>query len=446
LASPARTSKIALQAIENNNPSAARKWLDRARDKIHVSGGDDPLAGQPFPYFWTKGQDADVPTMRTASLVLLRSKTVNRPYFNALDQARKAAKTDLDRDRLTMVMAYAYAAQEKWADMLPLTAELIKALPTSERAFELATMAYAGLKQFDDWERLVQTRIKEYPDELAYVRSYARLAAYRGQFGKSRDIIKGIIDKGQATENDLNLYAWYALFLPGPMEQSAIDVAQRANDLSKNANFPILHTLACVDAEAGKTSQARDLLLKAMDAVHMEEPNSEVWFGFALIAEQYGVLDAAEKMYSRVEKPKVDYPGTSYVIAQQHLTMLRTTRRRPLASSSGPPISRQAQATLTFHDDSSRRGWPAGQLSFMILSRSYRSPRNWSTAKIFQTRSCLPYRKRALSRTCLAMLSRKSSRDWPWGRSIPVLAVMRVAILSAVASRNPSSNVCRRCK
>jgi len=60
-----------------------------------------------------------------------------------------------------------------------------------------------------------------------------------------------------------------------------------------------------------------------MDALHQEEPNSEVWFGFALIAEHYGVLDAAEKMYSRVEKPKLDYPGTSYVIAQQHLTVLR---------------------------------------------------------------------------------------------------------------------------
>jgi hypothetical protein len=123
-----------------------------------------------------------------------------------------------------------------------------------------------------------------------------------------------MIDKGQATESDLNLYAWYALLLPGPIDQNAIDVAQRANDLSKNANFAILHTLASVDAQAGKTSQARDLLLKAMDALHLEEPNSEVWFGFALIA---------EKMYSRVEKPKLDYPGTSYVIAQQHLTMLR---------------------------------------------------------------------------------------------------------------------------
>jgi hypothetical protein len=74
---------------------------------------------------------------------------------------------------------------------------------------------------------------------------------------------------------------------------------------------------------AGETSQARDLLLKAMDALHLEEPNSEVWFGFALIAERYGFIDAAEKMYSRVEKPKVEYPDTSYVIAQQHLALLR---------------------------------------------------------------------------------------------------------------------------
>ena len=62
-----------------------------------------------------------------------------------------------------------------------------------------------------------------------------------------------------------------------------------------------------------------------MDALHLEEPNSETWLGFAMIAEQYGVLDAAEKMYSRVEKPKVDYPGTSYVLARQHLAVLRGT-------------------------------------------------------------------------------------------------------------------------
>jgi tetratricopeptide (TPR) repeat protein len=318
---------LALQAIESNNQSASRKWLDRARDKIHISGGDDPLAGEPFPYFWTKGQPADSPTMRTAALVLSRSTALKGPYLTELDEARHVAKTDLDRDRLTMVMSYAYASQEKWTDMLPLAEELIKAQPTSIQAFEIATRAYAGSQRFGDWENLVQGRLHQYPDEVAYVRSSAMLAAYRSEFAKSREILKGIIDSGQANAFDLNQYAWYSLLLPVPVEQSAIDMAQRANDLSKNADFSVLHTLACVDAQAGMTTQARDLLLKAMDVAHLEQPNSEVWFGLALIAEQYGVLDAADKMYSRVDKQKPDVPGSSFVIAQRHREALHATAK-----------------------------------------------------------------------------------------------------------------------
>jgi tetratricopeptide (TPR) repeat protein len=313
---------LALREVDRNNLTAARTWLDRARDKIHISGGDDPLAGQPFPYFWTKGSDADVSAIRTASLVLLPSKQVKGAYLSDLIQARSAAKADLEHGRLTMVLAFAYSAQEKWAEMVPLTEELMKSFPGSVRAFEMAVTAYAGLKQFDSWEKLVLDRIQEYPDELAYLRSSAMLAAYRGQFEKSREIAKTIMNKGKATSYDLNLYAWYALALPDPIDQDTIDVAQRANDLTKNGNFSILHTLACVYAQAGQTSKARELLLKAMDALPIEEPNSEVWFGFALIAEQHGAPDAAEKMYGRVEKPKSSYPGTSYAIAQQHLAAL----------------------------------------------------------------------------------------------------------------------------
>jgi transglutaminase-like putative cysteine protease/tetratricopeptide (TPR) repeat protein len=318
---------LALRAIEKNDLVAARKWLDRARDKIHVNGGDDPLAGSPFPYFWTKGQDADVTTMRTAALVLLPSKALKGSYLTMLDHARLSAKTEIDRNRLTMVMTYAYSAQEQWADMLPLTEELMKSLPSSVRAFDLATTAYAGLKRFDEWNNLVRSRMLKYSDELEYVRSSANLAAYRGEFGKSRAIIKTIIDKGQANPSDLNSFAWYALFLPGPIEQEAIDEGQRANELTKSSNFSILHTLACVSAQAGKTSEARDLLLKAMDALHLEEPNSVVWLGFALIAERYGVVDAAERMYGRVEKPKIEYPDGSYTLAQRRLTSLRNVAR-----------------------------------------------------------------------------------------------------------------------
>jgi tetratricopeptide (TPR) repeat protein len=119
------------------------------------------------------------------------------------------------------------------------------------------------------------------------------------------------------------------LFVPGPIDQNAIDAAQRANDLTKNASFPILHTLACLEAQAGKPGQARELLLRAMDAEHIEVPDGEVWFGFALIAEQYGVLDAAEKMYERLEKPKFESPDAAYVIAQQRIAELRKVASSP---------------------------------------------------------------------------------------------------------------------
>ena len=320
---------LVLRAIDQNNLAAARKWLDRAREKISINGGDDPLAGNPFPYFWTKGQEADVATIRTAALVLLRSKGVKGPYLEALKQARQSAKTDMEHNRLTMVLAYAYSAQERWAEMLPVAQELIKAIPTSLRAFQLAATAYTGLRQYDDCDKLVQARMHQFPDELAYVRSFANLAAYRGDFAKSREILKTIIDKGQAGESDLNSYAWEALYLPGPIDQDTLEMAERANELTKNANFAVLHTLACLEAQAGKPNQARELLLKAMTAQNLEEPNDSVWFGFGLIAEQYGVNDAAEKMFKLVERPKIDQPTSTYALAQQHLAALHKVATEP---------------------------------------------------------------------------------------------------------------------
>ena len=131
----------------------------------------------------------------------------------------------------------------------------------------------------------------------------------------------------------MNLYAWYALFLPGPIETETLDMAHRASDLSKNSNFSILHTLACVYAQAGNTIQAREYLLKAMDAAHMEEPDSAIWLGFALIAEQYGIVDAAGTMYRRVEKSKFEAPGSNYAIAQQHLAQLAKGEITPTISA-----------------------------------------------------------------------------------------------------------------
>ncbi|HKW74795.1 MAG TPA: hypothetical protein VJN64_04660 [Terriglobales bacterium] len=314
-----------LDLLGKGDLGAARKWLDWARDKVHMSAGDDPLAGQPFPHFWTTGQQGDESAIRAAALVLLPSKSLKPEHFAALIQARDHAADEAHRTELNLVLAYGYSAQEKWAQLLDVSQQLRKAAPDSFIAFNLATRAMAQLKKFDDWGKLLQIQIQKHPDDRQYVRSAAFLDLYRGEVVSARKRYKSLMDEGKATADDLNEYAWTALMLPGGVDQDALDAALRANDLTKNGSFAILHTLACLYSEAGKATQAREFLLKAMSVGKLEEPDSEVWFAYGKIAEQYGELSAAQKMFARMEKPTSIFPGASYDLAQQRIVALKNS-------------------------------------------------------------------------------------------------------------------------
>ena len=313
----------ALALLESKEQTKARRWLDWAREKVHINEGDDPLSGQPFPHFWTKGQEADEATIRVAAMMLLAAKDLKGPYLNAMVDARNNATSDAVRTNLNLVLARAYAAQQQWPELLAVAEELMKVSPDSYTAFQFAIAAYAGLKRFEQGEKLVQARLQKYPDEPDYIRSAAQLARNRGDFGKALEILKSLIDRGRANANDLNLYAWDALFIPGKVDQDALDAAHRSNDLTKNSNFAILHTLACLYAATGKTKEARELLLKAMEEGGLGEPDSAIWLGLATIAEQYGEIEAARAMYARVEKPTNDSANSNYALAQIHLAALQ---------------------------------------------------------------------------------------------------------------------------
>jgi transglutaminase-like putative cysteine protease/Flp pilus assembly protein TadD len=312
-----------LACLQKHDVAHARKWLDWARERIHINEGDDALSGQPFPHFWTKGQEGDETAIRTASLVLMPSKELKGEYLADLIRARDAAKNDDDRRRLNLVLAHAYAAQQQWSKLLEVSEKLMASVPESYIAFHFVEQAYAGLNRLEDWDRLLQSRLQHHPDDAEYIRSASRLEVYYNRYEKARELLKGLIERGKATEIDMNGYAWDALLTSAPPDEDAVEMARRASDLTKNSNFSILHTLACLYADTGKGRQAREVLLKAMTAADLEEPNSAVWFGFGEIADQYGEIEAARTLYSRVEKSKMEAPGTNYSLAQKRLEALR---------------------------------------------------------------------------------------------------------------------------
>jgi Flp pilus assembly protein TadD len=109
--------------------------------------------------------------------------------------------------------------------------------------------------------------------------------------------------------------------------EDALKAAQHSTEVSKNSTFADLHTLACIYAAEGRTTEARQTLDQAMYAGNQPQPNSEVWFALGLIYEQYGATDAALAAYRRVQAHEFDDhtyidPEATYVLAQARIQAL----------------------------------------------------------------------------------------------------------------------------
>jgi hypothetical protein len=132
------------------------------------------------------------------------------------------------------------------------------------------------------------------------------------------------LEKSDAS--DKNELAWYALFT-GKVSNEDVETALAAAQGNQN-NGNVLHTLGCIYAEVGKTKEAREVLVHAMDLGNLDEPNDAFWYAFGRVAEQYGELDIARADYERVSKPKnaMQVPSSPYRLAQLRMKAMGTEK------------------------------------------------------------------------------------------------------------------------
>jgi tetratricopeptide (TPR) repeat protein len=80
-------------------------------------------------------------------------------------------------------------------------------------------------------------------------------------------------------------------------------------------------------AETGKTKEAHDLLLRAMDELNLDEPDDDYWYAFGRIAEEFGERETAIADYRKLQKPKIAIaiPTSSFQLAQNRLKAMGVT-------------------------------------------------------------------------------------------------------------------------
>lgn len=314
----------ALYLLRHGDEAEARSLLDWRRDQVEKGGGDNPLGGVLFAQFWTSGQSQGAEGIETAAASLLTESAGSAGLLPRLVAMREKASSALARANLNLLLASIYLRAGDGPNAKLLTQKLLEQYPDSPTAIRLAGRVDDLVKDWPAWRAMLDSRLAKRPNDRTLLEQQAEEAEAEGDFVRARRSLRVVVDSGLALAADYNMYAWLSLF-HGTVDAQALDAAQQANLLTQNMSFATLHTLACVYAAQGKTTEARQLLLQAMSSGNLSEPNSAIWFGFGLIYEQYGVPEAAIAAYKRVEKPKgpVD-PTDTFVLAQARLKALHS--------------------------------------------------------------------------------------------------------------------------
>jgi tetratricopeptide (TPR) repeat protein/transglutaminase-like putative cysteine protease len=315
-----------LYLLENGREAEARSLLDWTRDKTHRGGGDDPLSGPLLPRFWTVGDAGGREQMELAAAsMIVTTPSAVEPIKRLEPGIRAAWEKEQNEERrvsLGLLLASLENGLEDGPRLKEVSAAILAKYPESYVAISLAGAADRLLKDWSDWSKMLEAQIAKHPDDEILLRMKVEMAEAEGDFPLARATEQQVMDKGKALANDYNMYAWTSLF-DGKVDEASVKAAQQASMLNKDSTFAELHTLACIYAVKGKTSEARELLLKAMTAENLSEPNSEIWFGFGSIFEQYGIHDAAIEAYRKVDKPYGHAGSTdTYTLAQMRIKAL----------------------------------------------------------------------------------------------------------------------------
>jgi tetratricopeptide (TPR) repeat protein len=319
-----------LWLLNHEKPDAAKALLDWKRDITHKGGGDDPFEGALLPRFWTIGsskQGADSPeAMRLAAYSLLSGSMDVKPYLGEIAAAREKAsgarQTDLD-----LLLAESAIDAEQPAIGLPAAQRLLDEEPDSLVALSLVGQAYALENDPKSWLAMLAPRLEKKSADHDLLSQQVRAYELAHDWKNAQAAAQKVLDSGKATANDYNNFAWMGLF-HDDVDDNIVKAAEQASQMNKNSGFAELHTLACIYAAEGKTTEAREVLKQAMIASNQMEPNSAVWYALGMIYEDYGAKSAALDAYGKVRAHEFDDhtyvgPTDTYVLAQARIAALR---------------------------------------------------------------------------------------------------------------------------
>lgn len=325
----------ALDSCESGNLARARVLIKWARARYTASLPPDGIAGGYLTRTGFKVEDADAPQLRLAAASLLVSSPDSADAGVAIARgALGDAAASSDADDATRILAYGLANSGKFTEALNVFADLAQRHPDSPALLQYLLSLLSELHRQPEMQGVLDARLAQTPGNTELLALAAEVKADHGDYAGAYELLRDIETRAakptlsdvlrQMTEKSppagirQNRLAWASLFTGVRSDvdlKDATEAARLAPDIPD-----VLHTLACAQALSGNLKEALASLALYVDIVDgMNEP---AWLAYALIAEQYGEVDAARSAYGRV-KPAVWGVDVTHAYDAYQLARLR---------------------------------------------------------------------------------------------------------------------------
>jgi tetratricopeptide (TPR) repeat protein len=225
---------------------------------------------------------------------------------------------------LDLALAEGFVQLRRGVDLMEIATSLKREYPDSDTAFVYCVNALRLLKRWQEVDKMVDDRIARNPNDMLAYSLGANVAMAGGNLRRAEELETKLMALGRNDAAEANNLAW-DYFVEGRNLEEATEIARKAASSGTGGGYAVLHTLACLYAETGKTTEARQTILNAMESVDMREPNDSSWFVFARIAEQFGLTDVARDYYGRIAKPEREdgFDLSTYALAQKRIKGLK---------------------------------------------------------------------------------------------------------------------------
>ena len=210
--------------------------------------------------------------------VIVEIYSQQKAYDKALALVEEQLKEQPEELRWILAKAAVYSGEEKWDEAVNWLESQLQKEPDS-RAIQLALIGtLADKKSFRVARERVRPLLTEEPDNLLLLRLDSQLSISLGLHSEAIRALTKVVEADPSDYTSINNLAW--ILATSPIDSvrdghRAVELAEKAGELTRHKRSFILSTLAAAYAEAGDFEKARQWSQTSVDVAKTEKGSTE---------------------------------------------------------------------------------------------------------------------------------------------------------------------------